>query len=489
MNRFAVRIVTRLVLVLGALAMAVALAPVTRGEGPRVVVLPTTGEVDPFMANYIKDAVQRAQGDGTALLVVELSTPGGRLDSTEDITKALLNATVPTAVWVAPSGGRAASAGTFITLSGALAVMAPGTNIGAASPVDNNGQDIPGTLGQKVKNDAIANISAIAKARGRNVEWAVSTVSDAKSYTAEDALKAGAIDGMAGTIDELIAFANGRTVTLPAGRQVTLALKGASVVEQPMTPFQSLFRLLGDPNIAFILFTLGFYGLLFEIYHPNFVTGIIGALSIILAFIGFGTLPLNVGGLLLIALGVVLLILEHSVASHGLLAIGGAICFALGASALYTSPAPGLPPISVSPWVILAMVAWSLFFAFVVLRAALQVRRRARLPIGLRGGDAGLLPPGLVGKVQRPLEPNGSVHVAGEDWSARSADGLPIARGQLVKVVSQTGLTLTVEQLGPAASDAPMAKEAPKTGEAPKAGETPKSSETPHTSEAPTGHA
>src|SRR5436190_1579343 len=287
-NRFAVRIVSRLALVLGALAMAVALAPVTRGDGPRVVVLPTTGEVDPFMANYIKDAVQRAQGDGTALLVVELSTPGGRLDSTEDITKALLNATVPTAVWVAPSGGRAASAGTFITLSGALALMAPGTNIGAASPVDNNGQDIPGTLGQKVKNDAIANISAIAKARGRNVDWAVTTVSDAKSYTAEQALEAKAIDGIAGTTDELIAFVN----------------------------------------------------------------GIIGALSIILAFIGFGTLPLNVGGLLLIALGVILLILEHSVTSHGLLSIGGAVCFVLGASALYTAPAPGLPPISVSPWVI-----------------------------------------------------------------------------------------------------------------------------------------
>jgi membrane-bound serine protease (ClpP class) len=458
-SRSAIRTVSRLAVIAGALAVAVALAPVARGDGPRVVVLPTTGEVDPFMANYIKDAVQRAQGDGTALLVVQLSTPGGRLDSTEEITKALLNATVPTAVWVGPSGGRAASAGTFITLAGALAVMAPGTNIGAASPVDSNGQDIPGTLGQKVKNDAIANISAIAKARGRNVDWAVSTVSDAKSYTAEDALKAGAIDGIAATTDELIAFANGRTVTLPGGRQVVLALTGASVDEQPMSPIQSFFRLLGDPNIAFILFTLGFYGLLFEIYHPNYITGFTGALSIILAFIGFGSLPLNLGGLLLIALGVVLLILEHSVASHGILAIGGGVCFVLGASALYTTPSPGLPAVSVSPWVLLAMVAWSLFFALVVLRAALQIRHQAPLPFGFGGGAGGLLPAGSIGKVQRALEPTGSVHVMGEDWSARSASGTKIERGRAIRVVGQEGLILMVEPLpeplvGPA-SEAP----------------------------------
>ena len=456
MTRLAAQLAVRLALSLGALGLlGGALAPIARADSPRVVVLPTTGEVDPFMATYIQDGVARAQGDGTALLVIELSTPGGRLDSTEEITKALLNATVPTAVWVAPSGGRAASAGTFITLAGALAVMAPGTNIGAASPVDSNGQDIPGTLGQKVKNDAIANISAIAKARGRNVDWAVSTVADAKSYTAEEALAAHAIDGMAGTTDELVAFANGRAVSLPGGRQVTLALSGATVEQQPMGAIQSLFRLLGDPNIAFILFTLGFYGLLFEIYHPNYITGFTGALSIILAFIGFGSLPLNVAGLLLIGLGVVLLILEHSVASHGLLAVGGAVCFVLGASALYTTPAPGLPPVSVSPYVTLAMVAWSLFFAFVVLRAALQMRRRPPLPFGFGGGAGGLLPAGSIGKVQNDLEPTGSIHILGEEWSARSATGAAIERGRMVKVVGQEGLILTVEPIIPQASEAP----------------------------------
>jgi membrane-bound serine protease (ClpP class) len=455
-TRLAAQLAVRLALSLGALGLlGGALVPSARADSPRVVVLPTTGEVDTFMADYIKEGVQRAEGDGTALLVIELSTPGGRLDSTEEITKALLNATVPTAVWVAPSGGRAASAGTFITLAGALAVMAPGTNIGAASPVDSNGQDIPGTLGQKVKNDAIANISAIAKARGRNVDWAVSTVSDAKSYAAEDALAAHAIDGMAGTIDELIAFANGRTVTLAGGRQVTLALTGATVDQEPMGPVQSFFRLLGDPNIAFILFTLGFYGLLFEIYHPNYITGFTGALSIILAFIGFGSLPLNVAGLLLIGLGVVLLILEHSVASHGLLAIGGGVCFVLGASALYTTPAPGLPAVSVSPFVVLAMVGWSAFFALVVLRAALQVRRQPPLPFGFGGGAGGLLPAGSIGKVQRALEPTGSVHVMGEEWSARSADGTPIGRGQIIKVVGQEGLILTVEPIIGQATEAP----------------------------------
>ena len=226
-------------------------------------------------------------------------------------------------------------------MAASLAYMAPGTNIGAASPVGSNGEDIPGTLGEKVKNDAIKNMTAIAEARGRPVDWAVSTVAEAASYSASEAVAAGAVDGIAATVDEVLAQANGQEVTV-GGVTSTLDLTGVGVQDTGLNPLQGLLHLLSDPNIAFVLFTIGVYGLIFELQNPNFVTGILGAIAIILAFIGFGSLPLNLAGLLLIVLGVVLFVLEATVTSHGLLAIGGIICFALGASALYTEH--GRPP-------------------------------------------------------------------------------------------------------------------------------------------------
>ncbi|MGH2475113.1 MAG: NfeD family protein, partial [Candidatus Limnocylindrales bacterium] len=278
-----------------------------------VVVLPASGIVDSVLAGYLDGGITQAQRDGAAAVVIRLNTPGGSLDATQRIVSSVLEAPLPVIVWVAPSGARAASAGTFITLAGHVAVMAPGTNIGAASPVGGSGEDIEGTLGQKVLNDAIASIRSIAETRGRNVEWAEATVRDARSSPASEALAEGAIDGLAGSIDEVVAFADGREVTV-RGDSVTIATAGAQVSELEMNPAQQLLHLLSDPNIAFILFTIGFYGLLYEVISPNFVTGIIGALAIILAFIGFGSLPLNVAGLLLIGLSVVLFVLELTVA-------------------------------------------------------------------------------------------------------------------------------------------------------------------------------
>jgi membrane-bound serine protease (ClpP class) len=217
--------------------------------------------------------------------------------------------------------------------------MAHGTNIGAASPVGSNGEDIPGTLGEKVKNDAIANITSIAETRGRNVAWAVSTVQDAKSYPASAAVAAGAVNGIADTLDEVLAQADGQTVDV-RGVQTTVSVAGATVDDQAMNPLQGLLHLLSDPNIAFVLFTIGLYGLIFELQNPNFVTGILGALALILAFIGFGSLPLNLAGLLLIAFGIVLFALETQIVSHGLLALGGIICFALGAQPSPSSRSP-----------------------------------------------------------------------------------------------------------------------------------------------------
>jgi membrane-bound serine protease (ClpP class) len=417
-----------------------------------VVVLPATGVVDNVLAGYLEEGIAAAARDGADAVVIALNTPGGSLDSTQRIVSTFLNAPLPVIVWVSPAGGRAASAGTFITLASHVALMAPGTNIGAASPVGGSGEDIEGTLGEKVKNDAIANITAIAQERKRNVDWAVQTVRDARSSPASEAVSIGAVDGVAASIDEVLRLATGRTVQV-RGSAVTLQLDGAGVRDAGMNPFQAFLHLLSDPNIAFILFTLGFYGLFFELQNPNFVTGILGALALILAFIGFGSLPLNVAGLLLVGLSLVLFFLELSVPSHGLLAIGGIICFALGASALYTTPGdPFEPIVRIGPPLLLVMTATTAAFMVLIVVAAARSRRTGTGP-GLVGSP---LDPAEVGVVRRPLDPLGSVFLGGEEWSARSLDGLALERGTAVRVLRHEGLTLVVapvtEPAGPAAA-------------------------------------
>ncbi|HVA86063.1 MAG TPA: nodulation protein NfeD [Candidatus Saccharimonadales bacterium] len=427
-----------------ALSWLVMLAAGVRGAAPHVDVLTATGAVDNVLAGYITDGIHSAANDGAAAVVIELNTPGGSLDATSQIVSALLTARVPTIVWVAPPGGRAASAGTFIMLAAAIAVMAPGTNIGAASPVGSNGQDITGTEGQKVRNDAIANITSIAETRHRNVAWAVSTVASAKSSPASEAVAVGAVDGIAATLNDVLAFANGRTVEVN-GQQVTVNVAGASINDVGMTPFQEFLHTLSDPNLTFILFMVGFVGLLFEVIHPNLATGTIGGLALILGFIGSGSLPLNIAGLLLLALSVVLLFLEATVPSHGLLTVAGLVCFVLGASAFYTAPGPDLPVAQVSWPVVGATGAVALAFAVVVVRAAFRLRRMSPTLVapGLSGSGIGTV--GQVGEVRQDLAPAGSIYVAGEEWSARSATGQAVPRGLPVRVIGQEGLTLIVE--------------------------------------------
>jgi membrane-bound serine protease (ClpP class) len=415
------------------------LASGARAGGPEVVLLPTTGEVDSSMAKYLADSIAQATSDGAAAVIVKLDTPGGDLLSTNDIVGTFLEAKVPIIVWVAPAGGFAASAGTFITLSSNIALMAPGTSIGAASPIDSSGNDIPGTLGQKVKNDAIAKMTSIATARGRNVDWAVSTVRDARSSPADEAVKLGAVDGIAASIDDVLAFANGKTVQV-AGQPRTLDLTGATVTEVGMNPLLSFIRLLSDPTIAALLFTAGSAGIIAELWSPNFVTGILGGMAIILALIGLGALPLNVGGLVLIAFGMLLFGLEATVTSHGLLGVGGLVCVALGLSALFTGPVdPFGPAVSVATPAIVVILATGGVFLVLLVYGAIQSRRL--------GPDVpfGVVRIGAVGVVRAPFRPIGSVFAGGEEWSARSADGRPLERGMHVRVTKVDGLTITVE--------------------------------------------
>ena len=417
------------------------LAAGARGAGPEVVLLPTTGIVDHAMAKYLEDEITEAEVRDVAAVVIKLNTPGGDLLSTNAIVGTILESEVPVIVWVAPGGGFAASAGTFLTLAGNIALMAPGTSIGAATPVLSSGEDIPEDLRNKVINDAVAKITEIATVRGRNAEWAAETVRDARSSSATEAVEVGAVDGIASTLEEVLAFADGKVVKVVGGREVTVELTDAVTTEQGMNPFLSLIRLLADPTIALLLFSTGSAGLIAELWSPNFVTGILGALMILLALIGLGSLPLNVGGLLLIIFGLVLFGLELTVTSHGLLGVGGLVCFALGASALFTGPTdPFEPLVRVAfPTIVVITATFALILGLMVFGAIKSRRIGLGVPIGAQ------VALGTTGEVRSPLSPLGSVIAGGEEWTARTADGTSLERGTAVRVIKVEGLTLTVE--------------------------------------------
>jgi membrane-bound serine protease (ClpP class) len=420
--------------------LSLAAVPIQAASPGAVVVLPATGEVDSVMADTIVNGLDSAASSGAAVVVIQLDTPGGSLESTQEIVTAMLGAKVPIIVWVAPAGGFAASAGTFITVAANLSWMAPGTRIGAASPIDGSGNDIPGTLGVKVKNDAIAWITSIAQTRHRPVDWAAQTVASARSSSAEEAVSLGAVDGIASTIEDVVAAANGRTVQV-AGHDTVLSLAGAPIEEATTNPLGGILRLLVDPNIAFLLFTIGALALLFELQNPNLLTGIFGVVAIALAAVGFVNLPTDLTGLLLVAIGLVLFALEPAIPSHGLLTIGGAIAFVVGGFALYSQADQFGPAVRVATPLLVVAVVSGAAFGLLITATAIRTRRMAA------PGDAqpASLVAGTIGEVRRPLEPLGSIYASGEEWSARTADDRPLARGTPVHVVRTDGLTVVVE--------------------------------------------
>jgi membrane-bound serine protease (ClpP class) len=372
--------------------------------------------------------------------VIRLDTPGGSLDATQRIVTSLLDSRIPTIVWVAPAGGFAASAGTFITLAANLAWMAPGTRIGAATPIDGSGNDIPGALGEKVRNDTIAWVTSIAEVRHRPVDWAVSTVADARSSSANEAVSLGAVDGIAATIEEVVGAANGRTVQV-AGRDIVLALAGAPIEEATTNPLGGILRLLIDPNVAFLLFTMGALALLFELQNPNLLTGIFGLVAIALAAVGFINLPTDLTGLLLVAIGLGLFALEPAIPSHGLLTLGGAVLFVVGGFALYSQADQFGPAVRVAAPLLVVAAVTAAGFGLLITMTAIRTREMA----GPLDPQPASLAAGTIGEVRRPLEPLGSIYAKGEEWSARTADDRPLPRGTAVHVVGSDGLTVVVE--------------------------------------------
>lgn len=426
-------------MILGLMALVLGLAACSRSfdEQNAVHVLTIDGVINPVTARYVDRGIGAAEDSNAVAVVLRLDTPGGLVDSMRDMVRDINASRVPVITFVWPPGGRAASAGTFITMAGHVAAMAPNTNIGAASPVGGGGEDIESTLEKKVTEDLAAFARGTAEERGRNAEWAELAVREAVSATQREALELNVVDLIAEDLPDLLSRVEGRTVELSQG-QVTLRLQDALIVENDLTLVERFLLILSDPNIAFILLSLGSIALFLEILNPGtFVPGIVGVVALILAFFALNTLPFNWAAVGLIVFGLILLVAELFVSGFGVLGLGGVVSFILGGLFL-TSGGELEPSFEVSRWLIIGMAAVVAVFFLMVVNAILRSRR---MP-AVTGGQA------LVGKlavVRSALDPSGVVFLEGERWKATAEEG-PVPEGEKVTVVDVKGLTLTVRR-------------------------------------------
>jgi len=420
-----------LLCLLAALAAPVPAQPDSPAASP-VLIATYDGVVNPVTAEYLHDALAEAETLRAAALIVQLDTPGGLDTSMRVIIKDFTASRVPVVVYVAPSGGRAASAGVFLTMAAHVAAMAPGTNIGAAHPVAMGGGEMDKTMKDKVENDSVAYLKSIAEQRGRNVAWAEDAVRKSVSATEKEALNLKIIDLVAEDLQTLLDRLDGRSVALASG-PVVLHTKGAPRRDFPMSWRLEMLKALSDPNIAYVLMTIGTIGILAELYNPGAILpGIVGAISLILAFYSFQSLPVNYAGVLLLLLGIVLFILEVSVTSYGLLALGGVTSMILGSLMLVKTDVPFL---QISWAVILPVVG--LTAGLTLLMVGMGVRAMRRPPTTGREGMVG-----LVGVVKTPVAPQGKLLVHGELWEAVSDQ--PLQPGDEAEVLRLEGLTLHV---------------------------------------------
>jgi len=418
-----------------ALLMAIfAAGPPARAAAP-VEMIDLDGAITPVTARLLTAAIERAQADRAQALIVRLNTPGGLERSMRSMAQAILNAEIPIIVYVAPTGARAASAGVFITMAAHVAAMAPATNIGAAHPVTIGGGETGKEMGKKIENDAAAFARSLAAERGRNVEWAEKAVRASVSVTEREAVKLKVVDLVADSVPDLLAKIDGRTVKTARG-PVTLATRDA-IVKPIEVRFRDRFlALITDPNIAYILMMVGMLGIFFELQNPGVVLpGVIGGISLILAFFAFQSLPINWAGVLLILFGVALLIAEIKVVSHGVLTAGGVVAMVLGSFMLYEAPEVGF---RVSWTVILPTVGATA--GLVVWAVSAGVRAMMKSPVT---GAAGMI--GRVVVARSALGPEGQVQVDGEIWRAVS-EGEAIPAGAKVRVTAVDGLTLKVSR-------------------------------------------
>jgi len=405
------------------------------GKPPVFDVISVNSATTPPVSEYIVKSIEGSTRDGSAGVIIELDTPGGLDSAMRDIVKCLLNSKIPVFVYVSPPGARAASAGAIITVAANIAAMAPGTNIGAAHPVGIGIGKMDETMVEKVVNDMAAYARGIAVQRGRNAEWVEKAVRKSVSVTAEEALRLRVIDYVAPDVESLLNQTDGKEVILASGK-TTLKTKGAVVNRKKMGFRERVLTTISDPNIAYLLMLIGLAGLYFEFAHPGAVIpGVVGGISLILAFFALQTLPVNYAGVLLILLAIILFIAEVKVVSHGILTIGGIVSLILGSLILYESPDPAL---RVSLGVMVpAIVLVSLFFVAVI---SLAVKAQLRKP---ETGMEGMV--GKEGVAITAIHQAGKVLVGGEYWNAESERG--ISEGSRIKVLGMKGLKLIVEEI------------------------------------------
>ncbi len=401
-----------------------------------VTVITLDGSINPASADYVHYGIERAEENNSECLILKLNTPGGLLKSTRVIVSDFLESKIPIVVFVYPAGSQAASAGVFITVSANIAAMAPGTNLGAAHPVILQGQ-MDSVMNEKATNDAAAFIRSISEKRKRNISWTEEAVRKSLSITESEALKLNVIDLVAENLTDLLLKLNGKEVETASGK-IILNTKNARPVYIPMTFSQQILNIFSDPNIAYILFMIGIYGLLFELYNPGSIfPGVVGGISLILALYTMHTLPINYAGLALIIFAIILFLLEIKIVSHGILTIGGVISLLIG-SLMLINVKSGLEIVSIS-WeiILLFVILTTLFFLFAI---GFGIKAQN---LKTKTGSEGLV--GEIGKAISDINPIGQVLIHGEIWTAESSS--KINKDDAVKVISVSSLKLQVEKV------------------------------------------
>lgn len=417
------------------LSLLLPLFPAEAQEGARLAyVVNAEGPITPSIQSYIRRAIEQAEVDGVEVLVIRLDTPGGSVDLTKDIIQRMVAARTPIVVYVAPSGAHAASAGTFITLAGHVAAMAPGTSIGAAAPVGMGGEALTDTMKSKVENILVADIEGLVRRRGdKALEWARAAVREAEAASADQALELGLIDYIAPDLPALLRDMDGKEVTV-AGQNRTLRTADAVPQEIPMTFVENFLHVVANPNIAFILMIIGVNGILFELSNPGgYIAGVVGVICLLLALYAFGTLPVNYTGILFIVLAFILFVADIKAPTHGILSALGVASLVFGAFVLFESPL-----FAVSRALIVGIALFTgLFFAFVVAKA---IRIQAKRTVT---GREALI--GALAEARTDLDPQGKVFLKGEYWDA-VVRGAPVRKGERVRILSREGFLLTVEK-------------------------------------------
>jgi membrane-bound serine protease (ClpP class) len=405
-------------------------ANLVSADKSEVYIIQVADAISPGSADFIKSGIKTAEENSAACIIIELDTPGGLAESMRIIVQNILASRVPVVVYVSPAGARAASAGVMITMAADVAAMAPGTNIGAAHPVGAGGKDIDGKMSEKVINDMVAQAKSVAEKKGRNAKWVEDAIRESVSITETEALKDNVIDLIAKDTDDLIRQLNGREIK---GKGV-LKLDDVKKVVLEETLRTKILKTISNPNIAYILMMIGLAGLYFELSHPGAIfPGVIGGISLILAFFALQTLPVNYAGILLVVLAIIFFIMEMKITSYGLLSVAGVVSLLLGSLMLFEGSTPDM---KLSLQVLLpTLIVISGFFVAV---ASLVFRAQLSKP---STGSAGLL--GEIGVVKKALTPEGKVFVHGELWKARAKE--PLDEDIKVRVVKVVNLILEVE--------------------------------------------